>query len=251
MRKYTYIVIVTLLCSWFLSCSSDGSSSENGGPGSGPDGKGGSLATFALVGDYLYAVDNFKLNVFSLIDPENATSVGSVDVGFDIETLFSFDDFLFVGAQTGMYIYDISHPESPRFLSKSLHFTACDPVVANKDFAFVTLHSNSVCGNAINSLTVYDIADPKAPVKVHSRNMISPRGLALFENYLIICDDELKIFDVADAANPVFKLSKPNTYKDVAIYNNTLFAFGENRVSQYKWTNGDFLSLELVSTLTY
>lgn len=242
------IVIALGLC---LGCSSDNGSSGNSNGSESLDGKGGSLATFVLKGDYLYTVDQQYLNVFSIVNTSNPTKVGGTSVGFNIETLFSFGAYLFVGSMDALYIYDISFPENPKLLSKAQHFRACDPVVANATHAYVTLHSNGFCGNTRNALLIYDITNPSRPVEIATKELVMPRGLALYGNYLVVCDDELKIFDITNPEDTRFLKSVPHTFKDVVIYKETLFAFGENRISQYKWSDASFTDLELVSTMVY
>lgn len=252
MRQFIKIVAPVLIAlAMCMGCSSDNGSSNNSNGPEGQDGKGGSLATFVLKGDYLYVVDHQNLNVFSVVNASNPTKVGGTYVGFSIETLFSFGAYLFVGSMEALYIYDITVPESPKLLSMAQHFRACDPVVANATHAYVTLHSNGFCGNTRNVLLIYDIANPAKPVQIASKQLVMPRGLALYGDYLVVCDDELKIFDITNPEDTRFLKSVPHTFKDVVIYNETLFAFGENRVSQYKWSGSNFTDLELVSTLVY
>ena len=93
------------------------------------------MATFALKGNYLYVVDNQDLNVFSLNDPSEPVLANKVPIGFDIETLFGYRDFLYIGSRTGMFIYGLTNSEFPNKLSSVEHFTACDPVVANDTHA--------------------------------------------------------------------------------------------------------------------
>ncbi|WP_177765727.1 LVIVD repeat-containing protein [Flavobacterium sp. I3-2] len=251
MKKIT----LTLMCIFFvlltISCSSDNSGNQESEGSSQSDGKGGSLATFALKGNYLYTVDYQKLNVFNIQNKENPVKVNQKDVGFNIETLYSLDNYLFIGSRNGMFIYDVTNPENPNLLSEAQHFTACDPVVANQTHAFVTLHSNTNCGNNLNTLMVYDIADPRNPELIHQRNLTFPRGLALHDNYLIVCDDELKIFNITNPAEPILAKSFNTNFKDVVVYNDVLFAFGDKSVSQYKWTGNDFLTLEQISSFSY
>ncbi|HUH25344.1 MAG TPA: hypothetical protein VLY87_01840 [Flavobacterium sp.] len=257
MKKILYFTAIALCCLQLTNCANDETGSNEttnpGDPSTGNpnDGKGGSLAVFAMKGNYLYTVDYKSLHVFQIANPSNPIKVNDVQIGFDIETLYSLDNYLFMGAQSGMYIYDITNPENPIKMSESRHFTACDPVVANQTHAFVTLHSNTACGGNINRLMVYDIADVKNPQLVHERNLVGPKGLALHDNYLIVCDDELKIFDVSNPAEPTLLGSINKKYTDVVIYNNILFAFGSNQISQYKWKNNDLNTLEEISSLNY
>ena len=75
MKKLVFIFFAFFL---LISCSSDSSSNKQ----SNNDGKGGSLAIFALKGDYLYAVDEATLKVFSLLNEQQALIVNSVQIGF-------------------------------------------------------------------------------------------------------------------------------------------------------------------------
>lgn len=95
------------------SCSSDNNSSSNNSADFGGDGMGGSLARFALAGNYLYTVGEESLSVFEITNPNQPIFKGNTYIGFDIETLYALDDKLYVGSRQGMFIYDISAPENP------------------------------------------------------------------------------------------------------------------------------------------
>ena len=250
MKKLLRYSLVISSCLMLAFCSSDGSDTA-GEPNSDGTGKGGSMAVFALRGNYLYTVDNQDLHVFQISNTNNPVKVNKVTIGRDIETIYSLGDLMFMGSRNGMFIYDVSNPESPKYLSDAQHFTACDPVVADNGYAYVTLHSNASCGNNLNTLMVYNIADVKNPQLIHQRNLTYPRGLAIYENYLIVCDDELKIFDTTNPAEPVLVKSVNYKFKDIVIYNNILYAFGEQKVTQFKWNAGDFLTLTAISDITY
>jgi len=250
-KKFLKFSIILAACFSLTFCGSD-NSSDTGGPNSEGSGKGGSMAVFAIKGNYLYTVDNQDLHVFQISDTNNPVKVNDVTIGRNIETIYSLGDLMFMGSRNGMFIYDVSNPENPKYLSQAEHFTACDPVVANEGYAYVTLHSNTGCGNNLNTLMVYDIADVKNPQLIHQRNLTYPRGLAIHENYLIICDDELKIFDATNPAEPVLVKSVNHKFKDVVIYNDIMYAFGEQKVTQFKWNAADFPNtLTAISDITY
>lgn len=253
MKKFLRYSLIVIACFTLTFCASDGSSSESGAPQANPDGtgKGGSMAVFSIKGNYLYTVDNQDLHVFQISDSNNPVKVNKVTIGRDIETIYSLDNLMFMGSRNGMFIYDVTNPEAPVYKSQAEHFTACDPVVAANGFAYVTLHSNTGCGNNLNTLMVYNIADVTNPQLIHQRNLTYPRGLAIHENFLIICDDELKIFDVTNPAQPSLVKSVNHKFKDVLIYNNTMYAFGEQKVTQFKWNANDFLKLTPISDITY
>lgn len=249
MKKILKLSFLFAICFTLTFCANDSSDSGSSSPES--TGKGGSMAVFTIKGNYLYTVDNKDLHVFQISDSNNPVKVNKVAVGWDIETIYSFNDLMFMGSRNGMYIFDVSNPESPKFLSQAEHFTACDPVVANQGFAYVTLHSNTNCGNNLNTLMVYDIADVKEPQLIHQRNLTYPRGLAIYDHYLIVCDDELKIFDTSNPAEPVLVKSVNYKFKDIVIYNDIMYAFGEQKVTQFKWNSNDFLTLTPISDITY
>jgi len=227
MKKYLFFYLLAI----FFACESDSTNSES--QISDTDGQGGSLARFTLKGDYLYAVDHFELNVFNIANTAEPVKVNSVSVGFDIETLFSYKDYLYIGSQNGMFIYSLDNPEFPQQLSRVEHFTACDPVIANETHAFVTLHSETFCGNDINVLEVYDVTDVTNPVLINTRNLSYPKGLGLYNDFLFVCDDEIKIFDVSNPEESKLVTSIAREAFDVIIRNDLLIAIGESGLYQY------------------
>jgi len=245
MKKLYTLCIVLLV--FVAGCSNDSDGSVNNGS----DGAGGSTAIFALVGNYLYSVDHGDLNVFSLLNASGPVKVNDVNVGFDIETLFSRGNNLYMGSRNGMFMYSIENPENPKLISSVTHFTSCDPVVATATHAFVTLHSNTWCGNNTNMLLIYDMANPKEPELIHSRNLVSPKGLGLYNNYLIICDDEIKIFDISNPLEPVLKASIAQSCNDVIILGNDLYAVGDRAVYNYALNSTNIKDITLKSELSF
>ncbi len=192
-------------------CYSDSGGNSKGGSESG---QGGSMARFTIKGDYLYTVDDYKLNVVSLSTPGKPFKRGdmTIDGRAAIETIFTMDDMLFIGSQNGMYIFSIKNPEKPELLSTTLHFKSCDPVVAFGNYAYVTLNSTigSWCGNIGNVLQTYDISDPKYPVWKNEIAMSSPRGLAVAgaDDLLFVCDGGIvEAYDLSDPAAPEYLYS--------------------------------------------
>lgn len=245
MRKiYTTIIIALVL----LGCSSDSTSSNDANAFS-ETGQGGSLARFALYVDYLYVVDDSNLNVFSITDRENPVQVNTVPIGFNIETLFNYKSYLYMGSRNGMYIYNIDNPETPTYMSDVQHFTACDPVVANETHAFVTLHTNIGCGVNINVLEIYDVTEITNPVLVSSRNLTRPIGIGLYGDYLFVCDDEVKVFDVSNPEESELVTSIDVNSFDVIINNGILVLIGENGLYQYSLDSSDITNINHLSTI--
>ncbi len=250
MKRYYMILLLAI---GVVNCDAD-SASTTVSSGT-PDGQGGSLATFALKGNYLYTVDETDLNVFNITETTNPVLVNNVPIGFDIETLFSYKDYLYMGSRTGMFIYEISTPEFPKRLADVQHFTACDPVVANDTFAFVSLHSNTECGADINVLEVYDVTTIENPVLINSRGLVAPKGLGLYGDYLIVCDDEIKVFEISDpnSSNPnaaKFITSINKNAFDVIIHGDLLIAIGTSGVYQYRLSTSNLgIAIQELSTI--
>ena len=194
-RKLFYFVVVVL---FFASCSKDGGGESAGSS----DGKGGSMARFAIKGDFLYTVSVDSLKIFNIEDPEKPRHFPQRDlkIGFDIETIFPMDDLLFIGARSGMYVYDIGEPWFPLRLAEVHHIRSCDPVVAQGDFAYVTLNTNfSNCGASPNNvLQIYDVSDPLKPDLKRTLQLNGPTGLGVDGTKLFVCDKGLKVFDITD-----------------------------------------------------
>lgn len=179
-----------------------GSFSGVRGNSAGGTGTGGSMARFTIIGDYLYTVDDFDLNVISLVQPVQPALVNTVNVGWGIETIFPYENKLFIGSQSGMFIYDNSNPMAPSLMSSFEHARACDPVFVKDNFAYVTLRSGNACQGFINQLDLIDITDLFNPVLVRTFPMQNPHGLTIRDNNLFLCEGEhgLKVFDISQPA---------------------------------------------------
>ena len=159
----------------------------------------GSMARFSLIGNYLYVVDNNDLHVFSL-DGDAAILVNTVDIGWGIETIFPYGDKLFIGSNSGMFIFDNSNPTAPVMLSAFAHARACDPVFVKDNYAYVTLRSGNACQGFVNQLDLIDITDLTNPVLLKTFPMHNPQGLSIKGNHLFLCEGEqgLKSFDITN-----------------------------------------------------
>lgn len=201
-------------------------------------GQGGSLARFKIVGDFLYAVDSHNINVFNIEDLENPQDLDDVYAGFDIETIFNRGEHLFLGSMSGMYIYDISSPATPEFVSEFQHGTACDPVVVDGDYAYVTLRGGNFCGATESGLFIVDISEITNPVLKISYPMDGPYGLGIKDEKLFVCDGDsgLKVYDKTDVENLVAlnHFEDINTF-DVIPLENSLLMVGEDVLYQYEY----------------
>lgn len=194
------IVIVILTSLSLSSCDKDNEAF------SGPDtGTGGSLARFTITLNHLYVVDNKQLHTFSISDPQNPIKVHVDDIGFDVETIYTWKDKLFIGSQSAMYIYSIADPGQPSLLGSASHVRACDPVVANDSIAYVTVRSGSNCGGDRNALYVYNLKNVLQPTQMNVVNLQNPHGLGIQDSTLFVCDDSygLRVYNINQPYYPI------------------------------------------------
>mgnify|MGYP003663498004 CR=1 FL=1 len=212
-------------------------------------GIGGSLARFKIVNDFLYAVDSDNLNVFNISNLSNPISIGSNYVGWRIETIFSDGNYLYIGSNAGMFIYDIVDPASPQFVSEVSHIMGCDPVVVQDDFAYVTIRGGNNCQQEISQLDVIDISNKATPFIVTSVEMEEPYGLGVRGNELYVSDGRsgLKLFNIENPETLFLESLFPEIFVfDVIPLEDKLVVVGDSQLKQYIYTGGD---LHLISTL--
>lgn len=242
------IIILFLLIAVMFSCTKDSVEVTGISPGSGGAGQGGSMAKFSISGNHLYVINDFQLKVYDINNESQPVPIENLQVDFGIETVFTLADYLFIGSVNGMYIYDISTPSNIKYLSFYQHITSCDPVVANDTLAFVTLNSTSSCwwqGGA-NRLDILDIKDKEYPQLIVSKPISGPKGLGLYENYVIVCleDMGIEIYDFSDLDHieNVGGISGIDAY-DVIIKNTHMFLIGKDGLFQYDISNIDDINL--------
>lgn len=215
---------------------------ESAADGGGNSGTGGSMARFSLNGDYLYVADETSLSAFDISIPENPNRISNEYVGWEVETIFNYEDHLYLGSSTGMYIYDIENPGSPQKVSFLEHVRGCDPVVVKDNYAYVTIRGSNACGQNMNQLDVVDVSDKANPMVVNSYGMTNPYGLGVKDNWLFVCDGNagLKIFDIEDTPNLKFidQFNNINTY-DVIPLEDRLLMVGDNILHQYSYKGNE------------
>lgn len=204
------------------------------------NGQGGSMARFAIQNPYLYTVTTSKLNVVNITQPQVPKWTRTVDLGFSIETIFPYQDKLFIGSNNGVQVLSVSAPESPSKLGSMAHVRTCDPVIFDGKYAFVTLRGGTACGGYTNQLDVLDAADPTAPTLLKSYPLTGPYGLTKDGDALFVCDgtDGLKYFDASDVDNITLqsKINVDMPY-DVIHYNKMLLVSAKDGLYIYDYSN--------------
>ncbi|MGO2356940.1 MAG: LVIVD repeat-containing protein [Mesonia sp.] len=211
-------------------------------------GTGGSLARFNIVKGYLYTVTQTEMHIFDIVNPENAVEVNSENVGWDIETIFSLDNYLYLGSAGGMYIYNIDNATNPTYVSEINHIMGCDPVVVQGDMAYVTIRGGNSCGQNLSQLEVIDISDKTNPFRANIYEMQEPYGLGVKGDFLFVCDGSfgLKVYDTTNTPQLTLidHFENIETF-DVIPLEEVLLMVGGNRLFQYKYSE---TGIELLST---
>jgi hypothetical protein len=219
-------------------------------------GKGGSMACFTLVDNFLYAIDAQHLQVFDIANAASPEQRGQkTQINFDIETIFAYGDRLFIGGQSGMYIYSIANRMYPQREGHYRHTRSCDPVVVEGNYAYVTLRDGTDCGGSVNQLDVLDISNPQNPRKIQTYRMTNPHGLGIDNGLLFICDgrDGLKVFDARDpnaiSRNQIAHFSGMQAF-DVIPDNSRkiLMMVSPDKITQYDYNN--FQNVQLLSEIS-
>ena len=229
-----------------------GAEAAVGGASSAP-GIAGSLARFAQSGEHLYMLDQGNIGTLDLTTPLSPQQGEDLYVAWDIETLFPRNNELFVGAQSGMHIVDISNRDQPAYLSTFAHATNCDPVIVDGDIAYVTLRSGTECQGFENQLDVVDISNLMEPRLLHTFPMYNPHGLSKDGSALFICDGDegLKVFDASELAEldqHLLAHDRSIQAYDVIAYNGIAMLIGDDGLHQYDYS--DLNNIRHLSTIT-
>jgi len=215
------------------------SSGAGGGSKDGTVGVGGSTARFTIAKNHLYAVDQGSMYIFDLEVPEKPVQQSTVGLGWGIETIWPYKELLFIGGNAGMQIFNNDSPARPYFLSEFSHARACDPVVADDRYAYVTLRGGAACESFTNQLDVIDIQDLKSPTLVKTYPMDNPHGLSKVGNHLYICEGEhgLKVFDASDPNkvddNQLDHVKNIVAYDVIALSEDHIIVIGDEGLYQF------------------
>jgi hypothetical protein len=228
------------------------SSSSTGQP---TTGTAGSEAVMTMVGDYLYAIpEEHSLGVIHVADSSNPTQTSEGFAGYDLETIFPIQDKLLLGSKEGVFAYSIADPAQPTQIGEFTHGTACDPVIANANYAFITLHAGTACGGSANELDIVDASNIASTSLIKSYPMTSPTGLCLDGSLLFVCDQSVvKVFDVSDVDNlkllSAVPVSNPN---DVIAANHVMMVVTTDGLYQFDYTDpGNIHSLSYIPAANF
>ena len=201
-------------------------------------GTGGSLARFQIVDNYLYTVGNYEMAIFNIQNLAEPVLSNTQYAGWNIETMFQAEGYLYLGSTNGMYIYNLVNPSSPEFVSDFTHWEGCDPVVVDGDYAYLTLRGGNLCGQLESVLEVIDISDKTNPTLAARYNLENPYGLGIKNNMLYVCDGTagLKLFERETSEDlRLVNSLKDIQAKDVIPLEKSLIMIGEKTLYQYDY----------------
>lgn len=222
---------------------------SSGGAKSNGNGTAGSMASMVLMNDYLYAIrEPHSVGIVDITTAATPRLDTTFYAGFDLETIYPFEDKLFLGSSTGMFMYDLANPTSPVQLGTFSHGRACDPVVTDGEYAYVTLRGGTSCGGNDNELNIVDVKDLMNPVLVKTYPLTGPTGLTKDGNLLFVCDGTSGV-RLYDASNPgaikqLTQIESDEPY-DVIAANKRAMVVGKNGLYQYDYS--DLNNIRLLS----
>lgn len=202
-------------------------------------GVGGSLARFTFIRDSMYIVTSDSLKVYNITNPAKPRFVEGQPVSLrNVETLFSFQNRLFVGSSVGMVMYEIMPTGEIQAKGRIAHEWGCDPVVANDSLAFVSIRNGRegcLGGIRINEVQIIDI---KTFQLVASIPMTFPAGVGLDKKILFVCDNGLKILDITNPKEvKTIKYMTDIEAFDVIPLNGNLLVIGNGKITQVNYHN--------------
>lgn len=198
----------------------------------------GSITKFSLLNDFLYVMDGNDLMPFDLSTPIRPSNTNEVTIWREVETLFAYNDHIFMGTTSGMLIYETANRNAPSQIGVIQHANACDPVVVDGDYAYVTLRTGTACSGQQNQLDVIDVSNYAQPILKQTFNLKNPHGLGIKNKTLFVCDGTsgLKIFDATDpldVGNQKIKTYGSVQATDIILLDNVAMLIGDDGLYQY------------------
>ncbi len=234
MKKNILLLTILISLCFLYSCNKESLSGAGQASGAG-----GSTAKFTISGNYLYVVDNTSVKAFDISNPAAAPVLKSTtDVGVNIETIFPYQDKLFIGSSFSMHIFSLGNPEKPTRLAKADYMVrmSCDPVVAKDSTAYATLNSTGPCGGGGSQLVVYNIKDIAKPILQTTLPLSGPHGLGISDSALYVCDGGagLKVYNIRNTFSPLLlRTISGETFFDVIPFGNILICQVSRGIALY------------------
>lgn len=201
MKPFTTFFGLLLLL--VAACSKDAATTPE-------NGQSGSITRFTVHNGYMYALNPNEVLTYSLADADKPELVHRLPTDYGLETITVYDNTIFLGSRSALYILGLDNPAAPVILSQTgrddVFVGGCDPVAVKDDYAYSTIKIiENICGNIASesALLVYDVRNKTAPVQVGNYPLNLPNGLGYADHYLFVCDEGADRLEVFDIANPL------------------------------------------------
>jgi hypothetical protein len=230
MRKF---IVLMCLVPLLNACGAESAVSSDSSVASG-SGQGGSTARFTILNGNLYVALDRELHAYDLSVPSAPKLLTSLTLNDTTETIYPYQGHLLLGGNNGMQVYQLNAQGVPSYLSSISHFRACDPVVAENGYAYVTLQNASAgCWGTVNQMDIVDMSDLNYPFIVKSITMSAPKGLAIADQQLFVCDaNNLIEYDITHPTSPQLQNIFNNiNCNDVMLRDGNLVVTGDNELS--------------------
>ncbi len=176
-----------------------------------------------------------KLRVFDTADPSAATLVGSAPAPADIVGIDVRDQSAYVASKIGLFVYDLSHPESPELVYRT------DEVVADKGYVYgrnVRAGAGGVVVPLRDGVAVFDLRAPQRP-RLLGTVPGRPGALAIGGNVVYVVahavDDEsdssyrmISAYDLSSLERgPIARYEMPSGILDILLHREHLIVATE------------------------
>lgn len=214
----------------------------------------GTVNRIAYTNDHLYIIN--RTQMFTLSDETELELISKENAGWAMETLFPFEDNLFIGTESGMLVYSVAEGSSPQFFSSFDHAQACDPVLPKGNVAYVTLRSGTQCQGFTNELDVVNISNLASPSLANVVELETPYGMAVSGNTLFVGQGEngISMLNITDELNPILFNQDPSVEAYDIISHPTddsrILIAGTQGIDQYQ-IGDDVKDLTLIGQIQY
>lgn len=149
-----------------------------------------------VVNNHAYIADDIGgLCIVDISDPSDPMIEGIFASGESINSVTIRDNYAYVTAEEGFFIFDISKPSNPIKIGENCSISAYNVVVSG-NYAYLASYSG---------LDVVDITNPSNPTKVGECTTDSAGSVFVLGNYAYVTNfyNGLFIIDISNPSNPI------------------------------------------------
>ncbi|HVX49119.1 MAG TPA: hypothetical protein VHB48_03145 [Chitinophagaceae bacterium] len=199
----------------------------------------GSSARMAIINNHLYTAASNVLSAINIATPSAPKMESQNATGISAQSIFPFNNKLFIGGSNGVSVFSTDNASAPLLEGGFGHFCSGDPVIADENTAYVTLHTGNWCNGAIDELDVLDVSDLHNLKTIRNYPLTSPKGLSKDGNLLFVCDGPaLKVFNAANPADIKLlqTINLADTY-DVICHNKIAYVSAKGGLYQFDYSD--------------